>query len=134
MSARNERDVARENGWTRLGRSEAEVEVQLLPEEKIALGISQSQSIQEIKKLESQFNDIKKDFKTKISNHEVIIDQSSEILRRGVKIIHKTLPCFLSADKTEKHWVDLETGEVVMSRPANQNDIQQSIFNENFID
>lgn len=130
----NEREFARANGWTRLGKSEAEVEVALLPEEKISLGISQSQSIQEIKRLEAQFNDIKKDFKTKIDTHKVIIDQSSEILRRGVKIIQKSLPCFLSADKLEKHWVDIETGEIVMSRPANQNDIQQSIFDENFAD
>ena len=27
----NEREFARENGWTRLGKSEAEVEVALLP-------------------------------------------------------------------------------------------------------
>ena len=77
---------------------------------------------------------IKKDFKAKIDTHKVIIDQSSEILRKGVKIIQKSLPCFLSADKLEKNWVDLETGEIVMTRPANQNDIQQSIFDENFVD
>ena len=117
MSAREER-YAQETGMTYLGNSEAEIEVNLTQTEKLELGDAQSQSIQEIKRLTAELDDIKKDYKNKIGNHEVIIDRSSKMLQDGFKVVPEKLPCYLDAVGKEKHWVNIETGEIKMSKPA----------------
>lgn len=43
--------------------------------------------------------------------------------------MNRKLPAFLDTDKMIKHYVDLETGEIVHSTQATEEDKQSNLFN-----
>jgi hypothetical protein len=61
--SKKEEQYAQENGYYRLGTEEIDVDIPLSAEEKISLGKSQSESLREIHRLESELADIRKEYK-----------------------------------------------------------------------
>lgn len=98
MSLKQQQAYSEKTGFSRLGEHEVEVEISLLPEEKIQLGKSQALSLVEIKRLEGEFAKVKLEFKNKIDSHKIVVEQSSEMLSTGCKKVRRTLPCFLDSE------------------------------------
>lgn len=130
MSLEREKSFAKENGFYRLGASEVEVEIPLTSTEKIELGKAQSESLCEIGRLETELADIKGQYKNKIESHQIIVDSTAQIIRRGAKMVKKKLPSFIDTKEGKKHWVDLDTGEIVLTRDALPEDRQADLLNE----
>lgn len=131
--SKKEEQYAQENGYYRLGVEEIDVDLALTSEEKISLGKSQSESLCEIQRLEDELADIRKEYKNKIDSHKIIVAGTSEMLRKGFKLIKKPMPAFLDTKKNKKHWVDLDTGEIVMTRDAREEDRQSDLIEEDFL-
>lgn len=130
MSLQKQQAIATLNDWHRIGLGEIEVEVALTPEEKIQYGRSQSESICEVKRLAEELSTIKGEFKNKIEAHEIVINSTSIFLKSGKRPMKKKFPIFLDTKKREKHFVDLDTGDVVDTRPATPDDMQLKFLQE----
>jgi hypothetical protein len=126
MSKNNQKEYAQKNGFYELGSSEIEVDTPLTEAEKISLGKSQSESLCEIRRLEAELAEIKKEYKNKIETHSIIVGSTADIIKKGFKSITKTLPAFLDTKSNKKNWVDISTGEIIMSRDAREEDKQMS--------
>lgn len=123
-------NYAKENGFHCLGACDIDVEYPLTADEKINLGKTQSEYLIEIEKLQSECDKIKREYKNKVEAMSTIVSRSSEILKRGSKIINEKLPCFLDPKKNKKHFVNLSTGEIVESREATESDRQGSFLED----
>lgn len=128
MSAKDKAyDIAKENGWSYLGKSEVKIEVPITDFEKLELGKSQAESLGRINELENQLVDIKKEFKGKIEAHQFVVKSTAQILRDEKKITHKSCPFYLSRDRALRYWVDPDTGQVVQETAAEESDKQLRI-------
>lgn len=128
MSYKREKEFSQKMGFAHLGESEVEVKIPLLTEEKIQLGKPQATSLLEIKRLEAEFAKVRTEYKNKIESHQIVAEQSSEMLATGCKNVRQKLPCFLDQDHQQKHWVDLDTGEILVTQPASPEDLQIKMF------
>ncbi len=100
----------------------------ILTEEKLQIGKAQAESLCEIRSLENKLAEIKKEFKNKIEAHVMIVDQTSEILQSGKKPVRKNLPAFLDISTMQKHFVDLNTGEIISTVRATEEDVQINLL------
>lgn len=117
-------EVAKLNGWHKIGNSEVKVSIPITNDEKLELGKASAESIGRIQQLENELADIKTDFKGKIEAHDLIVRSTAQILRDGKKSIYKVLPYYLNRERTKRFWLDLDTGEIVQEEDAQQEDSQ----------
>lgn len=120
-------EVAKLNGWHKVGNSEVKVEIPITDDEKLELGKASAESIGRIQQLENELADIKSDFKGKIEAHDIIVRSAAQILRDGKKSIYKVLPYYLNRERTKRLWLDLDTGEIVQEDDAQKDDLQMRI-------
>lgn len=130
MSLNTEQDFAIKNAWHRLGRKEVEVMIALTDQEKIEFGKRQSEALEEIKKLESQLNDFKKEIKNKSEAHQFIIESTCELINAGKRPVMLMLPSFLDPRDNKKHYVNMETGEIMLSEDACEDDRQGTFLDK----
>lgn len=123
-----EKTFARENGYQRLGNSEVEVFVPLTSEEKIFFGSEQTAFLDQIDQLAKELDAIKSNYKVRVKKIQAQLKQVTKYIRESQKPCVKSFPCFLDAQKGQKHWVDFETGEVVKSIRADNDDFQVKLY------
>lgn len=130
MNLKQQQEKAREKGWARLGLKECQIDVPLTDREKIDLGKSIAESKVCIDNLQDELAEIKGEFKNKIEGHAIILKQGSEMLKAGKRPVKKKLPCFFDARTKERHYVDMDTGEIVLTVEAQEGDQQGNLIEE----
>ena len=121
-------EFAEENGYERIGSSEIPVDVPLSGEEIYKYSTQQTNALIEIRRLENELAAIRKSYKEKIKLQKEVVSSLTDISHGGVKTVDKVLPCFLDPSRGQKHWVDLDTGEVVKSAEVSEADMQKRLF------
>lgn len=127
ITIEKEKQLAKEKGWQYLGREDVPVSVPLTDSEKISLGKSQAESLGQIQELGVSFSEFKKQYKNKFDAHQIILAQTSECLRTGMKESNKSVSTFIDPRTRLKIYFDFDTGEVVKSCEPDDRDIQMRI-------
>ena len=126
MGKKESEAFAQSKGFMNCGESEIEIEVQLTDEDKIKFGKAQSDALAEITLIEEGLSEYKSECKSKIESQQGVINKTSLALRTGKQRITRRLPSFIDR-KGMKVWIDLETGEIMFSRPATDQERQGAL-------
>ena len=126
MGKKESEAFAQSKGFMSCGESEIEIEVQLTDDDKIKFGKAQSDSLAEITLIEEGLSEYKSECKSKIESQQGVINKTSLALRTGKQRITRRLPSFIDR-KGMKVWIDLETGEIMFSRPATDQERQGAL-------
>jgi len=127
LSEKKEIEIAQENGWYRLGDSECSINLPISDVEKIDLGKQLSHALCQIERLREELSVFKSQIKERKEPYQEIVEQISPILETGKRADKAIFPLFLDSKNKVCHWVNVETGEIVNSRPSSANDVQMRL-------
>lgn len=114
---------AKTNGYLNLGESDVDLDLELGDQEKIEAGRAQTEALAAIDEIEEQLSDYKTDCKAKVERYQEQIRVTRRMLHTGKKTVTRRLPSFIDR-RNNRIWIDMATGEQVLSRPATDNEKQ----------
>ncbi len=127
MSKAREIEIAKENGWQRLGVFETPVQSKLTADEKVELGNEITETLSAISALEEQKKNYNDKIKGKIADCDEKLQALCDKFRSGVKTEDRSHPAFYDIKNDQRHYVDIETGEIIKTTPAGRDDAQMKI-------
>lgn len=126
MNQEKYKEFAQTNGYMNLGESDIDIDLELNDQEKIEAGVAQTEALAGIKDIDDQLSEFKADCKAKIEKHQETIRNTTRMIKTGKKTVVRRLPSFIDR-RNNRIWIDMATGEQVLSRPATDNEKQGSL-------
>lgn len=122
-----ERQIALQNGWTRLGTHGVNVRVPLSSEEKIISGEAIASNEMKIKNLNEQKKVFNAEIKSQVSELREDIMINSMQLDLGYRDEFQNHPAFYDHQNNERIYLDVDTGEILAREKARPEDRQLRI-------
>ncbi len=115
------------HGWNPLGLFAITVESRLTATEREELGKSMAELVGHVDKLEEEKKAFNNEMKEKIDEIYEKLSSAAFQHRSGVRMKDCDLIAFYDHRTEQRHYCDLETGEIVKSAPAEKGDEQMKL-------
>lgn len=116
-----------------IGEKDVWVDVPLTVGERLDLGSEQAKTLAESKNLEMELKDISDKMKGTIKNLSIEAHALARQLNKGTKEVKKSVPCFFDSRENARVYIDMETGEILSRKKAEEGDAQMRLQMEEAI-